>query len=226
MPAEKVLVGSSERISPLPRGASRDFLGESLEGRRADALNHATGYAFAPDVDLDVLTKTDRRLVVHAAMMRFMSHKDWKNQVTQVLYDQIRPEKALSGFGYITKKEKDVRPRAERVVKLAKKARVSIQDATEVFEMNFDAPWHRGEAYEAILTSGMRDMLGKFFKTNPNASIYMFVEDEDMASDGNILSALGGRKVGSSVYLNNATQEDLSDATLDSIYVINGQMFK
>lgn len=225
MNEEKILVGSSERISPLPCGASRDFLGDSLEGRRADALNRATGYAFAPDVNLDSLPRGKRRNVIHTAMMKFMSHRDWNQQITQVIYDQENKSKALAGFGNITKREGDIAPRVERVATIAEKAGTHI-DASNVFEMNFDAPWHHGEAYEAILTGGMRDMLGKFFKANPDASVYMFVEDEDMDTDGSILDKLGAKKVGSSVYLNHATQEDLKDVTLDSIFVINRQIFE
>lgn len=214
-----------ERTSFKPRGGSREFLGDAIEGKRADALNRATGYAFSAGIDIDTVPKENRRVMVHDEMISFLSENDFSQCITRVIYDTKDPERKVAGDGYLTRKEGDILPRAERVM-IPAMGKVVIPAPEVMWEMNFDAPWHRGDAYEQILTDGMHDMLKEFFSHNPDAPIMMFVETDDLPSDGKILKNLGAIAVGREVYLNHPDPEDPDENGKDTVFILTKALFK
>lgn len=217
---------TAERLSYTPRGGAREFLGDAIEGKRADALNKRTGYAFSAGVDLDTTPKEKLHAMRHEEMIDFMSANDFSSRVTRVIYDTKDKEKQIAGFGYITRFEGDIPPRTRRVMDIAM-GKVVIPAAETMFEMNFDAPWHLNEeSYKAVLTDGMYEMLTEFFDHNPDAALMMYVNTEDVSTDGRILRNLGASIVGRDVYLNSPDPNIPEDNNKDTVYVLNRGLFE
>ena len=215
---EVEITASAEQKGILLQGASREFRGEQTEGTRADELNEKTGYAY------NAVTSEAIREQNHEETVKWLSANDWTKAITRVLYDQKDTAQTMNGHVTLIKDAEDVKIRAQRVKKLAQKQRIKMEKDTPVWEMNFDAPWHEGQAYVDLVVGGTRQTLTELFYHDPNACVMMYVEHGDYFFDGTALKALGAKSIGKDTYLN--APKTRQERQKDSVFFLNKASFE
>lgn len=121
---------------------------------------------------------------------------------------------------------------------LAGEANVPLAPNTQMVEMNFDVPKElvaanysqvntrgREEIAQKLTTGATRDALNSFFikadARNEEVGVFMFVESDDLPTDGEkILKGLGGEDIGMLSWTNDGSDQP------DHVFLITQAAFK
>lgn len=212
---------SHEREVRLIEGHARIFLGE-IEGARADELNLATNEAFAV-ANLDETPADKLHDMDHPKTMTWLSAHDLvRGNVTWIIYDAADPNKTNQGHITVTNLPDD-QERGARVITKGAARQIHIPQQEKLFALNFDAPWHEGDAYKQIVAGGLTDACKELFQTNPEAVLYMYIPGDEFKEDGLIFRQLGAVGVGKDTYLNHPITR--KDRRRDSVFILDRASF-